>query len=649
MTSEEKGENRKSTHAHGEYDATSIQVLEGLEAVRKRPGMYIGSTGPQGLHHCVYEIVDNSIDEAMAGYCTKIDVVLHSDGSASVDDDGRGIPTEVHAKHGVPAAEVALTKLHAGGKFQKGSYQVSGGLHGVGVSVVNALSARFEAKIKRNGKHHHITFENGGKLIKPLEVIGDTQERGTYVRFWPDPQVFETIEFSYETLQNRLRELAFLNKGISISLTDERAGKKREQKFYFEGGIVSYVEWLNKGKKGFHEPIYLETSREDVEMEICIQYTDTYNSTVFSFVNNINTVEGGTHLSGFRAALTRTINSYAKEKNLLAKDLESLQGDDMLEGLTTVISVRVPEPQFEGQTKAKLGNSNVRGLVDGMTSEALQSYLYEHPREAKMIIGKIVQAALAREAARKARDMTRRKSALDTASLPGKLADCQEKDPAKCEIFIVEGDSAGGSCKQARSREFQAVLPVFGKILNVEKARINRVLGSDKLTMMIAALGTNIGEDFNLSKLRYHRIILMADSDVDGSHITTLNLTLFYRYLRQIIERGHLYIAMPPLYMIRKGKQKFYAEDEKEKNRIVREEFGGMQGVTVQRYKGLGEMNPQQLWETTMDPQTRRLKRVTIDDAAAAEQLFSTLMGDEVQPRREFIEENAQYVQNLDV
>ncbi len=631
-----------------EYGAASIQVLEGLEAVRKRPGMYIGSTGPAGLHHLVYEVVDNSIDEAMAGFCTRIHVVIHTDGSVSVDDDGRGIPTEVHPKHGKPAVEVALTKLHAGGKFSKDSYKVSGGLHGVGVSVVNALSTHLEATIRRHGKVHTIVFENGGRLTQRLTVTGETDERGTRVRFMPDKSIFETIDFSYEILQTRLRELAFLNKGIRITLRDDREGRKKENEFYFEGGIISYVEWLNKGKKPLHEPIYLEKSRDGVEMEVCLQYTDTYASSIFSFVNNINTVEGGTHLSGFKTALTRTVNSYARERNLLAKDVKSLAGEDMLEGLTVVVSVRVPEPQFEGQTKAKLGNSTVKGLVDTMVSETLSTYFAEHPGEGKQIVQKIVQAALAREAARKARDMTRRKSALDSASLPGKLADCQERDPAKCELFIVEGDSAGGSCKQARSREFQAVLPVFGKILNVEKARINKVLGSDKLTMMIAALGCNIGEDFDIAKLRYHKIILMADSDVDGSHITTLNLTLFYRYLRPVIEHGYLYIALPPLYLIRKGKQKWYAQDEKERDRIVAE-LGGMQGLVIQRYKGLGEMNPDQLWETTMNPASRRLKQVTIADAAAADQMFSTLMGDEVQPRREWIEANAQYVKNLDV
>ena len=632
-----------------DYGASSITVLEGLEAVRKRPGMYIGSTGPVGLHHCVYELVDNSIDEAMAGHCNKIVVTLHKDGSCGVEDNGRGIPTDIHPQLKISAAEVALTKLHAGGKFDKNSYKVSGGLHGVGVSVVNALSVKVDVTIKRDGKVHEIQFINGGHTVAPLHVTGDTQERGTTVRFWPDASIFtETVTFHYETLQHRLRELAFLNKGLTITLTDEREGHEKSASFYFEGGITSYVEWLNTGKKPLHTPISFSKARDGIETDVCLQWTDAYSESISSFVNNINTIEGGTHLAGFKAALTRSVNKYATEKKLFPKDVNSLVGEDMLEGLTAVISVRVPEPQFEGQTKAKLGNSAVKGVVEGLVGESLETYFQEHPSVAKEVVGKIAQAALAREAARKARDMTRRKSALDSASLPGKLADCQEKDPAKCELFIVEGDSAGGSAKMARSREFQAILPVFGKILNVEKARLAKVLGSDKLTMMIAALGTNIGQDFQLAKLRYGKIILMSDSDVDGSHITTLNLTLFYRYLRPLVDGGHLYIALPPLYLIKKGKQKWYAQDDKDKDRIVAE-IGGMQGVTLQRYKGLGEMNPEQLWETTMNPETRRMKQVTVEDAAEADRMFSTLMGDEVEPRRAFIEANAQLVQNLDI
>lgn len=644
MEPEQKPAEAKEQH----YDASNIQVLEGLTAVRKRPGMYIGSTGPRGLHHLVYEIVDNSIDEAMAGFCTKIVMTLHQDGSCSVEDNGRGIPVDYHPQYKMSAAEVALSKLHAGGKFDKNTYKVSGGLHGVGVSVVNALSTKMTAIIKKEGKIHRLTFEQGN-VVEHLSVIGETEERGTTIIFYPDPEIFtETTEFSFDILQQRLRELAFLNKGITIIMIDEREGKQQRSELFFEGGIVSYVEWLNKAKKSFHQPIYFRKEKDSIEMEVCMQYTDTYSENIFSFVNNINTVEGGTHLSGFRSALTRAVNKYAQEKKLFAKDLTSLQGDDTTEGLTAIVSVRVPEPQFEGQTKAKLGNSNVKGLAEAMTGDALTSFFAENPAVGKLIVEKMIQAALAREAASKAREMTRRKSALDSASLPGKLADCQEKDPAKCEIFIVEGDSAGGSAKQARTREFQAILPVFGKILNVEKARINKVLGSEKLTMMIAALGTNVGQEFKLEKLRYHKIILMADSDVDGSHITTLNLTLFYRYMRPLIEGGHIYIAMPPLYLIRKGKQKWYAQDDADKDRIVAS-LGGMQGVVLQRYKGLGEMNPEQLWETTMNPDSRRMKQVKIEDAIKADQMFSILMGDEVEPRRDFIEQNAKLVHNLDI
>ncbi len=630
------------------YNASNIQVLEGLAAVRKRPGMYIGSTGPRGLHHLVYELVDNSVDEAMAGFCTRTVVTLHADGSCSVEDNGRGIPVDYHPQYKMSAAEVALSKLHAGGKFDKNTYKVSGGLHGVGVSVVNALSTKMIAIIKRDSKIHRISFAQGN-VTEHLTVIGETQDHGTTVIFYPDPEIFtETTDFSFDILQQRLRELAFLNKGITIILADEREGKQQRSELFFEGGIVSYVEWLNSKKKTFHQPIYFHKTKDDIEMEVCLQYTDTYSENIFSFVNNINTVEGGTHLSGFRTALTRSVNKQAAEKKMFAKDLTSLQGDDTTEGLTAIVSVRVPEPQFEGQTKAKLGNSNIKGIVDAMTSESLATFFAENPAVAKMIIEKMIQAALAREAASKAREMTRRKSALDSASLPGKLADCQERDPAKCEIFIVEGDSAGGSAKQARSREFQAILPVFGKILNVEKARLHKVLSSDKLSMMIAALGTNVGQEFKLEKLRYGKIILMADSDVDGSHITTLNLTFFYRYLRPLIEGGHIYIAMPPLYLIKKGKQKWYAQDDAEKDEIMTK-LGGMQGVNIQRYKGLGEMNPDQLWETTMNPDSRRMKQVKIEDAIKADQMFSILMGDEVEPRREFIEKNAKLVHNLDI
>ena len=627
-----------------DYSSQNITVMEGLSAVRKRPGMYIGSTGPRGLHHLVYEVVDNSIDEAMAGHCDKITVTIHKDNSVTVTDNGRGIPVDMHEKYGISGVELVMTKLHAGGKFDKGSYKVSGGLHGVGISVVNALSTDVTVTVWRNGKIHKQSFKVG-VAQGPLEILGDTQKTGTSVTFRPDAEIFEETNYSYDTLRSRLRELAFLNKGITIVLEDERDNK--DDLFFYEGGIKSFVEYLNRNKGVLHEVIELEGSREDIEMEVAIQYSEGFQEHVFSFVNNINTHEGGTHLSGFKTALTRTLNKYAQENNLLPKET-SFSSDDVREGLTAIVSVRVPEPQFEGQTKTKLGNSVVKGIVDSLVSNGLQTFLAENPTIARGVIEKAVNAARAREAARKARELARRKGALESTSLPGKLADCQERDPAKSEIFIVEGDSAGGSAKSARNRENQAILPVFGKILNVEKSRVNKVLNSDKLSMMISALGCGIGEDFKIEKLRYHKIILMADSDVDGSHITTLNLTLFYRYLRPLIEKGHLFIAMPPLYLIKKGKQKLYAQDEKEKDRIIAE-FGGMQGVVVQRYKGLGEMNPDQLWDTTMNPETRRLKRVTIEDAVYADEVFTILMGDEVEPRRAFIEQHAKDVVNLDI
>ena len=628
----------------GSYGAQNITVLDGLHAVRKRPAMYIGSTGPAGLHHLVYEVVDNSVDEALAGFCTEIKVTIAQDNAITVEDNGRGIPTDIIEKYGVSATEIVMTKLHAGGKFDKSNYKVSGGLHGVGVSCVNALSSKLIVTVKRDNKIFQQEYQKGTPQY-PLKQTGETKDRGTTVTFWADKEIFEeTIVYHYDTLRSRLRELAFLNKGLRITFKDEREAK--EESFFFEGGIVSFVEYLDKNKNKLHDIIHIKKTKDDAEVEIALQYTDTYNEQLFSFVNNINTVEGGTHVSGFKTALTRTLNKYAQDHKLLAE--AQLTSDDVREGLTAIVTIRIPEPQFEGQTKAKLGNSNVKGIVDSLVSQGLQQYLDEHPSIAKLVIEKAINAARAREAARKARELVRRKSAFDSTSLPGKLADCQEKDPGKCEIFIVEGDSAGGSAKMARDKAFQAILPVFGKILNVEKARINKVLQSDKLSMMIAALGTGIGDEFKIEKLRYHKIILMADSDVDGSHITTLNLTLFYRYLKEIIERGYLYIAMSPLYLVKKGKQHWYAQDEKEKDKIIKD-LGGMQGVVVQRYKGLGEMNPEQLWETTMDPATRSLKRVMIDDAVAADQVFTVLMGDEVEPRREFIEKNAKYVQNLDV
>lgn len=633
------------------YSSENITVMEGLQAVRKRPGMYIGSTGPRGLHHLVYEVVDNSIDEAMGGFCNEIIVTIHPDNSVSVKDNGRGIPVDTHEKYGISAVEVVMTKLHAGGKFDKGSYKVSGGLHGVGVSVVNALSKKLRVVIHRDSKMYEQIFVRG-TAEAPLKVIGNTVETGTTVTFWPDQEIFEeTLEYSYDILRSRLRELAFLNQGVKISLTDERnqdkQGNNIQDIFIYEGGIISFVEYLNKNKNKLHEVIFLKKEKEGIELEVALQYTDAYQENVFSFVNNINTHEGGTHLSGFKTALTRTFNKYATEKGILPKDA-ALTSEDVREGLTAIISVRVPEPQFEGQTKTKLGNSNVKGIVDSLVSAGLQMFLAENPSVARGVLEKAVNAARAREAARKARELARRKNALESTSLPGKLADCQERDPAKCELYIVEGDSAGGSAKMARTKEFQAILPVFGKILNVEKSRIHKVLQSEKLSMMIAALGTGIGEEFKVEKLRYHKIILMADSDVDGSHITTLNLTLFYRYLRPIIEQGCLYIAMPPLYLIKKGKQRLYAQNEEEKDKIVKE-MGGMQGVVIQRYKGLGEMNPDQLWDTTMNPDTRMLKQVTIEDAVYADEIFTILMGDEVEPRRAFIEQNAKDVVNLDI
>lgn len=626
-----------------EYSAKKITVLEGLSAVRMRPGMYIGSTGPRGLHHMVYEVVDNAIDEAMAGFCKKITVTLHQDGSCTVEDDGRGITVGIHEKSGVSAVEVVMTKLHAGGKFDNDAYKVSGGLHGVGVSVVNALSEWLKVTVHREGKVHFMEFRRGTP-VAPLRVIGETDQTGTTVRFKPDPEIFETTRFDYTILASRLRELAFLNKGIHITLRDEREEEK-EESFHYEGGIVSFVEHLNKNKEALHTPISLKSERDGIELEVSIQYTTSYQETIFSFVNNINTHEGGTHLSGFKTALTRTLNKYAQANLQKSADLTS---EDVREGLTAIISVKVPNPQFEGQTKTKLGNSEVKGIVESLVSQGLQTFLEEHPRDAKSIIEKAVQAARAREAARKARELTRRKSVLESTNLPGKLADCSNKDPAKCELFLVEGDSAGGSAKQGRDREFQAILPLKGKILNVEKSRLHKILTNNEIATIITALGTGIGDDFNIEKLRYHKIIIMTDSDVDGSHITTLILTLFFRYMKEVIDRGHLYIALPPLYLVKKGKQKRYALNDAELERIKREWDDG-KGVVIQRYKGLGEMNPEQLWETTMNPATRALKQATIEDAVYADEVFRTLMGDDVEPRRQFIQEHAKDVINLDV
>ncbi|MBN1175052.1 DNA topoisomerase (ATP-hydrolyzing) subunit B [Candidatus Woesearchaeota archaeon] len=634
-----------------EYGAGNITVLTGLDAVRKRPGMYIGSTGVRGLHHLVYEVVDNSIDEAMAGYCTTIQVTINEDDSLTVVDDGRGIPTDIHPEYNVSALEVAMTKLHAGGKFDKDTYKVSGGLHGVGVSCVNALSIKLIATVHKNGKIHQQEFERGIP-VAPLKVIGETTKTGTTIKFYPDHEIFqETTEFSYDTLATRIRELAFLNKGIRITLTDKREGKNKEKEFFYEGGIVSFVEYLNESNTKINEDIiYLAKEKDNIELELALQYNDGYNEHLHSFVNNINTYEGGTHVTGFKAALTRVFNTYA-EKNIPKKNGAGLKlsSEDVREGLVCIISVKIPEPQFEGQTKTKLGNSEVKGIIESLVTQGLGTYLEENPKVARAIIEKSILAAKAREAARKARELTRRKNVLEGSSLPGKLADCSERDPSKCEIYIVEGDSAGGSAKQGRNREFQAILPLKGKILNVEKARLAKMLANNEITAMVTALGTGIGEDFNIEKLRYHKIIIMTDSDVDGSHITTLILTFFFRYMKELIEAGHVYDSMPPLYKIQKGNQKFYALNDEEKEKIIKEMGADENKVNLQRYKGLGEMNPEQLWETTMNPATRTLKRITIEDAVESDRVFSMLMGDEVEPRRVFIEENAKNVTNLDI
>jgi len=776
-----------------EYGASQIKVLSGLDAVRKRPGMYIGSTGPRGLHHLIQEVVDNSIDEAMAGHCTEIKVTIHKDNSVTVEDDGRGIPVDIHKEENMPAVELVLSKLHAGGKFSKDTYKVSGGLHGVGVSVVNALSKRLETTVHRNGKKYFIAFEKGITKEK-LKETGTSTKTGTIMTFWADPEIFEEINYDYSIVQSRLKELAYLNKGVKITVKDERPEETKEEEFYYEGGIKSFVEDLNKGKNKLHEPIYIQKERDNVETEISMQYTDAYNDSVFSFVNNINTHEGGTHISGFKTALTRTLNNYAANNKLFKDKNMRLSSEDVQEGLTAIISVKVPEPQFEGQTKTRLGNSEVKGIVDSITSQELHTYLEENPSIARTIIDKASTAARAREAARKARELTRRKGFLESTTLPGKLADCSEKNPAKSELYLVEGDSAGGcfdgdtkialadgrnisfkdlikehkqgkqnycytiqkdgsigiqkilhprktkknaevikiildnneeiictpdhkfmlrnqeykeaknltkqdslmphkkleeaiasynhkikeiiplkekidvydieipethnfalasgvfvhnSAKQGRHKEFQAILPLRGKILNVEKSRLNKILTNEEISTMITAIGTGIGEEFNIEKARYHKIIIMTDSDVDGSHIMTLILTFFFRYMKPLIEAGYVYVAQPPLYLVKKGNQKVYALNEKEKDNLLKEL--GTQGVSLQRYKGLGEMNPDQLWETTMNPENRVLKRITIEDAVIADQIFTMLMGSEVEPRRQFIEENAYKVKNLDI
>ena len=627
------------------YGADQIQVLEGLEPVRKRPGMYIGTTGPKGLHHLVYEVVDNSIDEALAGRCDTIIIIINEDGSVTVTDNGIGIPTGIHPKTGKSTVETVLTVLHAGGKFGEGAYKVSGGLHGVGVSVVNALSEWLEVTVQREGNIYNQRFERGVPQ-GDLEIIGKSDITGTTITFMPDAEIFEEIDFKYDTLEYRLRELAFLNKGVRIKFEDKRYDKSEE--FYYEGGIRAFVEYLNRNKTPIHQKIvYFEGEREGSEVELALQYTTEYSENILAFANNINTHEGGTHLSGLRSALTRVVNEYARGQGLLKEKDENLTGDDVREGATAILSVKLAEPQFEGQTKTKLGNSEMRGIVEGVVTECFNRFLEENPKESKIIVEKAIRSARVREAAKRARELTRRKNVLESSSLPGKLSDCSEKDPAKSEIYLVEGDSAGGSAKQGRDRRTQAILPLKGKILNIEKARLDRALNSDEIKNMITAFGTSIGEEFDITKLRYGKIVIMTDADVDGAHIRTLLLTFFFRYMKPLIENGHIFIAQPPLYKVKKGKKEQYAYTDRELD-IILDEIG-RSNYTLQRYKGLGEMDPEQLWDTTMNPETRTMLRVTIDDAAAADDIFTILMGDKVQPRREFIEDNALNVKNLDI
>ncbi len=631
-----------------QYNAEQIQVLEGLEPVRKRPGMYIGSTGPRGLHHLVYEIVDNSVDEALAGYCKSINVTIQRDNSIMVEDDGRGMPVDKHPKLGIPAVEVIHTVLHAGGKFGGGGYKVSGGLHGVGASVVNALSTHMEVEIRRNGKIYKQTYERG-KTTSPLTEIGNSERTGSKSVFWPDPEIFDDIEFDYNTLEYRLREMAFLNKGIKITLKDERAGRENEEVFHYEGGIREFVVHQNKNKEPLHQSIvYFEVQKKGMEVEVAMQYTDRYNELLLSYANNINTTEGGTHMVGFKTALTRVMNDYARKNKFLKENDDSLSGEDVREGLTAIISVKLTEPQFEGQTKTKLGNSEMRGFVETSTSENLTAFLEENPAQARIILDKCLRAARAREAARKARELTRRKGVLDGTSLPGKLADCSEKDPSISEIFLVEGDSAGGTAINGRDRKRQAILPLRGKILNVEKARLDKILNSDEIKNMITAFGCGIGDDFNLEKLRYHKIIIMTDADVDGAHIRTLLLTFFYRYMTPLIEGGYVYAAQPPLFQVKKGKEIYYTYSDAEQERLLASIADKPGKAEIQRYKGLGEMDENQLWETTMNFESRTLVQITLDDVAAADEIFTTLMGDKVPPRRKFIEENATYA-TLDI
>ena len=630
-----------------QYNADQIQVLEGFEAVRKRPGMYIGSTGPRGLHHLVYEIVDNSVDEALAGFCKKINVIINEDNSITVIDDGRGMPVDLHPKMKIPAVEVIHTVLHAGGKFGGGGYKVSGGLHGVGASVVNALSTKMIVEINRDGKTYEIEFSRG-KTTKKLNVIGESSHTGSKTTFWPDPEIFEETEYDYDTLQHRLREMAFLTKGIKITLEDRRPGRRKKEVFHYEGGLREFVKHINTNKDVINDDIfYFEYSDGNQEVEVAMQYTDRYNELLLSYANNINTVEGGSHLAGFKSALTRVMNDYAKRTKMM-KDGDSLSGEDVREGLTAVVSVKLTEPQFEGQTKAKLGNTEMRGFVETSTSQNLIAFLEENPKQAQAILNKCLSASRAREAARKARALVRRQTALQGLSLPGKLADCSEKDPALSEIFLVEGDSAGGRATQGRDRKRQAVLPLRGKILNVEKARQDKMLNSEEIKNMITAFGCGIGDEFDISKLRYHKIIIMTDADVDGAHIRTLLLTFFYRYMTPLIEGGYVYAAQPPLFRVQKGKKTWYTYSDKEQNKLLEDIKDTAGKVEIQRYKGLGEMDLNQLWETTMDYTRRTMVQITVEDATAADEIFTTLMGDKVPPRRKFIEENARYA-TLDV
>ncbi|HEU4629090.1 MAG TPA: DNA topoisomerase (ATP-hydrolyzing) subunit B [Gemmatimonadaceae bacterium] len=639
--------------AGSEYGAGQIQVLKGLEAVRKRPGMYIGSTSERGLHHLVYEVVDNSIDEALAGYADWVKVTIHADNSITVEDNGRGFPVDIHPTEKIPGVELALTVLHAGGKFDKNSYKVSGGLHGVGVSCVNALSEKLCIWVKRGGKEHYIDFARGATQTK-LKVLGNVKPKDTGTKVWfkPDPQIFTVLVYDYNTLALRLRELSFLNKGVTIVLRDEREGQQKEETFHAKGGLSEMVRFLASNRKPLHpDVIYIETERDGIGIELAMQYNDGYNENVFSFVNNINTHEGGTHLTGFKSALTRVINQYVQKSNLNKKDKETtLTGDDAREGLTAVLSVKVREPQFEGQTKTKLGNSEAEGAVRAVVNELLAQYLDEHPKVGNIIVDKAVSAARAREAARKARDLTRKKSGLEVGNLPGKLADCSLAEPSMCELYLVEGDSAGGTAKQGRDRQYQAILPLRGKIINVEKARIDKVLSNEEIRTIITAIGSGIKDEFELERARYHKIIIMTDADVDGAHIRTLLLTFFFRQMPELIDAGFIYIAQPPLFQVRRGKEEYYAYSDEEREEISnRLSDGKRDGVVIQRYKGLGEMNAEQLWKTTMDPERRTILKVTMDDAVQADHIFQTLMGDDVDPRREFIEANAKFASNLDV